>query len=213
MKPFLQPLTIEEESRYLTDLCSGDEAKQKKAKEKLMEHNMRLVAHIAKKYVNQNEDCEELLSIGCIGLLKAILSYDGSKGSKLGTYAARCIENEFLMMLRMKKKTSKEISLQESVGVDSDGKELHLMDVLVSEQQDFIEEMEQKENTKRALYFLNTELTERERTILNMRYGLENGKEVSQKELGDLLGISRSYVSRIEKKALYKLRTLMQAKG
>lgn len=210
MKPFLQPLSAKEEMKLIGLLRSEDSRERESAKEKLIEHNMRLVAHIAKKYQTGNPETEELIAVGTVGLVKAILSFDETKGSKLGTYAARCIDNELLMMMRAKKKTFREISLQEPVGTDQDGNELHLLDVIECEPRDIIEEIHDEEVLRNVHGLIERILTSREKQVLYMRYGLENGDEISQKEIGKQLGISRSYVSRIEKKALMKLKEAME---
>lgn len=209
MKPFLQPLSAKEETIYLEKLHSSNKEEAEKAMDQLIQHNMRLVAHIAKKYQSAEKDLEEYISVGSVGLMKAVLSFDQTKGSKLGTYAARCIENELLMMLRSKKKAAREISLQEPVGVDQEGNECRLMDIIESDARDIVEEIYTDEMIQKALFFLKTKLSAREQEILSMRYGLFKEKEYTQKEVGDKLHISRSYVSRIEKKALRKLKTLM----
>lgn len=185
----------------------SDDAKlRKEAKETLIERNLRLVAHIVKKYQNASEDMEDLLSIGTIGLIKAVDSFDASKGSKLATYAARCIENELLMRLRAKKKTLREVSLYEPIGTDKEGNEISLLDVVEQDQVDIVEQMELAHHIQRLHSILSTTLTERELEIITKRYGLITGEEVTQREIGRELGISRSYVSRLEKKALQKLR-------
>lgn len=209
MKPFLQPLSAEEENRYLCLLHEGNEEETMLAKSKLVEHNMRLVVHIAKKYQSAEEDLEELISVGSYGLLKAILSFDHTKGSKLGTYSARCIENEILMLLRGKRKAAKEVSLQEPVGVDHEGNELNLMDVVVSDSKDIVESIYTAEMIQKAMYCMKHILSRREQLILYMRYGFYGYREYTQKEVGEALSISRSYVSRIEKKALQKLKLHM----
>ncbi|MCM1569779.1 MAG: RNA polymerase sporulation sigma factor SigK [Roseburia sp.] len=205
MKTFRQPLTAEEEAKYIRLLQEGCEEEAKEAKERLIEHNLRLVAHIVKKYQNVNEDMEDLLSIGSIGLIKAIDTFDAGKG-RLATYACRCIDNELLMLLRSKKKTSREISLFEAIGQDKEGNEIRLVDVIEQGQPDIVERMEQEQNIRRLFVFLKECLTEREREILFLRYGLRGGEGITQSEIGERLGISRSYVSRIEKRALEKLR-------
>lgn len=204
MKTFQKPLTAEEEARYIRMLQQGSSEKAKEAREILIERNLRLVAHIAKKYQNVDEDMEDLISIGTIGLIKAVASFDSGKG-KLSTYASRCIDNELLMLLRSKKKTSKEVSLYEPIGTDKEGNEINLLDIIESEQVDVVERMELGSNIRRLGRVLQT-LEEREKEIIYLRYGLATGKEVTQREIGEKLGISRSYVSRIEKRALYKLR-------
>ena len=205
MKTFKQPLTAKEEAEYLRQLKAGDLSQRQRAKDILVEHNLRLVAHIAKKYQNVDEDMEDLISTGTIGLIKAIDSFDAGKG-KLSTYASRCIDNELLMLLRAKKKKSREVSLYEPIGTDREGNEINLLDIIEQEQTDVIEQMEVKEHLKRLSGLINEKLDEREKEILTLRYGLSDDKEITQREIGKNLGISRSYVSRIEKKALEKLR-------
>lgn len=205
MKTFQKPLTSGEEAEYIRLLGEGTSEEAKQAKEILIEHNLRLVAHIAKKYQNATEDMEDLISIGCIGLIKAIDTFDAGKG-RLATYACRCIDNEILMMLRSKKKTSKEISLYEPIGQDKEGNEIQLMDVIEQQQPDIVEGMELGRNIRKLMELIDEKLNEREKQILILRYGLQGNKEITQSEIGELLGISRSYVSRIEKKALQKLR-------
>ncbi len=204
MKTFQKPLTAEEEARYIQMLQQGSSEKAKEAREILIERNLRLVAHIAKKYQNVDEDMEDLISIGTIGLIKAVASFDSGKG-KLSTYASRCIDNELLMLLRSKKKTSKEVSLYEPIGTDKEGNEINLLDIIESEQIDVIDRMELGGNIRKLGKVLQT-LDRREKEIIFLRYGLTTGKEVTQREIGERLGISRSYVSRIEKKALHKLK-------
>lgn len=204
MKTFQKPLTAEEEAQYIQMLQKGGSEKAKEAREILIERNLRLVAHIAKKYQNVDEEMEDLISIGTIGLIKAVSSFDSSKG-KLSTYASRCIDNELLMLLRSKKKTSKEVSLYEPIGTDKEGNEINLLDIIESEQIDVIDKMELAVNLKKLGGILQN-LEEREKEIIFLRYGLATGKEVTQREIGEKLGISRSYVSRIEKRALNKLR-------
>ncbi len=205
MKTFEKPLTAEEEECYIRMLQGDNLEKSQMAKEILIERNLRLVAHIAKKYQNVDEDLEDLISIGTIGLIKAVDTFDVNKG-RLATYACRCIENELLMMLRSKKKTSKEVSLYEPIGTDKEGNEISLLDVIEQQQFDVVEQMELGENIKRMFAFFEGRLSDREKTIIYLRYGIFNGKEMTQYEIGKLLGISRSYVSRIEKKALGKMR-------
>lgn len=205
MKTFEKPLTAQEEDCYIRMLQEKESERSQTAKEILIKHNLRLVAHIAKKYQNVDEDSEDLISIGTIGLIKAIDTFDSRKG-RLATYACRCIENELLMMLRSKKKTSREISLYEPIGTDKEGNEISLLDVIEQQQFDVIEQMELGENIRRMYTFFKEKLSEREKTIIYLRYGIFNGEEMTQYEIGKLLGISRSYVSRIEKKALGKMR-------
>ena len=205
MKTFSQPLSAEEEAYYIKALQSSDSRKAAEATEVLIERNLRLVAHIAKKYQNAEEDMEDLISIGTIGLIKAVSSFDAGKG-KLSTYASRCIDNELLMLLRSKKKSSREVSLFEPIGTDKEGNELNLLDIMEHEQEDITEQMELYDNTKKLAKLLKEVLSDREREIIYLRYGLVTGTEVTQRQIGEALHISRSYVSRIEKKALLKLR-------
>ena len=205
MKTFQQPLSTAEEAHYIQVLQQGNNDEAAKAREILIERNLRLVAHIAKKYQNVDEDMEDLISIGTIGLIKAISSFDAGKG-KLSTYASRCIDNELLMLLRSKKKSSREVSLFEPIGTDKEGNEINLLDIIEHEQEDVTEQMALCDNIKKMAGLLDKVLTDREREIIFLRYGLVTGKEVTQREIGDMLHISRSYVSRIEKKALQRLR-------
>ena len=202
LQSFKQPLTPAEEHRCLVLSKAGD----KEARNLSIESNLRLVAHIVKKYNNLECDAEDLISIGTIGLMKAIDTYDMTKGRKLATYASRCVENELLMYFRQKRKRSREVSLYDPIGVDKEGNEISLLDIIESEERDLIEEMDLLDNTK-ALYALVGEvLTDRERQIICQRYGIGGAEEVTQRQIGEQMGISRSYVSRIEKRALEKLR-------
>ncbi len=205
MKTFQKPLTSEEEAEYIRLLREGIGEESRKAKEILIERNLRLVAHIAKKYQNVDEDMEDLISIGCIGLIKAVDTFDAGKG-RLATYACRCIDNELLMLLRGKKKISREVSLFEPIGQDKEGNEIHLVDVIEQQQPDIVDRMETVNHIRMLLKMIDECLTDREREILILRYGLGGMPEATQSEIGMKLGISRSYVSRIEKKALLKLR-------
>ncbi|NBH26710.1 sigma-70 family RNA polymerase sigma factor [Lachnospiraceae bacterium] len=205
MKTFQKPLSAAEEAHYIQILKTGNNKEAARAREILIERNLRLVAHIAKKYQNVDEDMEDLISIGTIGLIKAISSFDAGKG-KLSTYASRCIDNELLMLLRSKKKSSREVSLFEPIGTDKEGNEISLLDIIEHEQEDITDKMELCENTRKLVKLLDEVLTDREREIIFLRYGLLSGKEVTQREIGEALNISRSYVSRIEKRALLKLR-------
>ena len=206
MKTFQRPLSSEEEASYIQVLKEGEGEEVSEAREILIERNLRLVAHIAKKYQNVDEDMEDLISIGTIGLIKAIGSFDVSKGSRLATYAARCIDNELLMLLRSKKKTSREVSLYEPIGTDKEGNEINLLDIIVQEQEEVVDRIELSDNIKKMAELVEKVLDEREKEIIKMRYGLFTGEEITQREIGKMLGISRSYVSRIEKRALLKLR-------
>ena len=202
MKTFLTPLSTQEENAYLRRMASGDQ----EAKRKLVEHNMRLVAHVAKKYYNSEDDMEDMISIGTIGLLKAVDTYNPGKGSKLATYAARCIDNELLMMLRTERKLAREVSLYEPIGTDKEGNEIAFIDVVEDASADIVDSMVRSEHIRKMYAFIETALTRREKDIIYMRYGLYGSAEKTQKEIAEQMGISRSYVSRIEKKALTKLR-------
>ena len=202
LNSFPKQLSKKEENELLEKYKNGDED----AKNTLIEHNLRLVAHIAKKYQNTDVETQDLISIGTIGLIKGILSYDTEKNSKLATYAAKCIDNELLMMLRTKKKLSREVSIYEPIGTDKEGNEISLLDILKQDQPDIIEEMDNRENIGQLQEIIDTCLNKREKEIILLRYGLITGKEVTQREIGEYFGISRSYISRIEKKALLKLR-------
>lgn len=202
MKSFPQPLTASEERYYLQKYTEGD----LEAKHILIERNLRLAAHIVKKYQSMEEDTEDLLSIGTIGLIKAVVTFNPDKSVRLGTYAARCIENEILMYLRTKKKSSREVSLYEPIGTDREGNEIQLFDVIETEGEDAHSKVELKEDILMLYQRVEKELTPRERTVLKLRYGLYHEEEYTQKEIARRLGISRSYVSRIEKGAIAKLR-------
>lgn len=202
MKSFPQPLTASEERYYLQKYTEGD----LEAKHILIERNLRLAAHIVKKYQSMEEDTEDLLSIGTIGLIKAVVTFNPDKSVRLGTYAARCIENEILMYLRTKKKSSREVSLYEPIGTDREGNEIQLFDVIETEGEDAHSKVELKEDIRMLYQRVEKELTPRERTVLKLRYGFYHEEEYTQKEIARRLGISRSYVSRIEKGAIAKLR-------
>ncbi len=210
MKTFERPLSSEEEAGYIRILKEGNGEEVTAAREILIERNLRLVAHIAKKYQNVDEDMEDLISIGTIGLIKAVSSFDASKGSRLATYAARCIDNELLMLLRSKKKSSRDVSLYEPIGTDKEGNEINLLDIIEQEQEDIVDKITIADEVKKLMNLLEIVLDEREREIIKLRYGLETGEEVTQREIGQMLRISRSYVSRIEKKALLKLRVALR---
>ena len=206
LKTFPKPLTAEEEKRYLERLQHGD----KKARQVLIEYNLRLVAHIAKKYQLLEEDMEELISIGTIGLIKAVDTFDHTKSRKLATYAARCVENEILMYLRVRKKISRESSYYEPIGTDKEGNEIRLLDIIESREPEALEVIGLKDDTKKIYELLDQVLTPREKQVLIMRYGLFHGNEYTQREIAETLGISRSYISRIEKNALQRLREHFQ---
>lgn len=198
---FPKPLTPKQEEEYLKKMKNGD----KEAKNKLVEHNLRLVAHIIKKYYSNANDQDDLVSIGTVGLIKAINTFDPSKKIKLSSYASRCIENEVLMHFRSVKKRSQDISLNEAIDSDKDGNPLTLMDIMSCED-NIIDELDTKIKTKQVKEFINQALTPRERNIIILRYGLNNTKPLTQREVAKMLNISRSYVSRIETKALHKLK-------
>lgn len=198
---FPKPLTPEEEAYYLQLYEQGDE----EAKNILVERNLRLVAHIVKKYHNTGREVDDLISIGTIGLIKAITSFDRNKGTRLATYAARCIENEILMTIRSSKKTKSEVSLQDPIGIDKEGNEISLIDILGTETDEVLDEVELKIQVKKLYQKMADVLRTREKTVIQLRYGLVNGGCKTQREIAKLLGISRSYVSRIEKRAIKKL--------
>lgn len=202
MKTFLPPLSPKEEKQYLEKMKQGD----LEARYILIERNLRLVAHVCKKYQNGEEDMEDFISIGTIGLIKAISTFDHEKGNRLATYAARCIDNELLMYLRSRKKTSREISLYEPIGTDKEGNQIHLLDIVESSEKDVLDTIELSGNMRRLYQYIPLVLTGREREIIMLRYGLYNHKPVTQREIAEQIGISRSYVSRIEKRALEKLK-------
>lgn len=198
---FPMPLDEGEEEMYVKKLKEGD----KNAKSVLIERNLRLVAHIVKKYSFPNKDSDELISIGTVGLIKAIDSFDYTKGTRLATYASRCIENEILMLFRNNKKQKSEVYLQEPIGIDRDGNEICLIDILSSNKDSVIEKVENNIQIRMLYDKMKEVLTDREYNIIIMRYGLEDGNCKTQREIAAKLKISRSYVSRIEKKALRKL--------
>ncbi len=203
MKTFQKPLTPEEESYYLQEYKHGI----LEAKNILIERNLRLVAHIVKKYQGAPEELDDLISIGTIGLIKAVQTFDAKKASRLSTYAARCIDNELLMYLRSKKKTSREVSLYDPIGTDKEGNEISLLDVIETEPVDVVKEYSLKQDAALLYDLLPEILTKREQEIITFRYGLYGQREQTQREIAKRLNISRSYVSRIEKNALIKLRS------
>ncbi len=202
MQTFKKPLSPEEEREYLARYREGDE----QARNLLIEHNLRLVAHVAKKYQAPEHDPDDLISIGIIGLIKAVMTFDSEKNSRLATYAARCIENEILMMLRARKKLTREVSMYEKIGTDQEGKDLQLMDILECEPIDVVEDLETQKNIRKLQECICNVLDERELQVISERYGLFGKKELPQREIARKLGISRSYVSRLEKRALEKLK-------
>jgi len=200
---FKSPLSPDEEKKYLELFKNGD----KNAKNILIERNLRLVAHVVKKYSSLHDDSDDLISIGTIGLIKAISTFNNSKGTRLATYAGKCIENEILMHLRSGKKSQGALLLQDPIGKDKDGNEITLIDKLSNEDDDIFDEVNLKMQIKKLYQYMKEFLPEREQRVLEMRYGLANGSEMTQKEIAKILGISRSYVSRIEKKAIKKLKS------
>lgn len=202
LKTFKKPLSPELEREYLVRYQKGD----MEARNLLIEHNLRLVAHVSKKYQSPEYETDDLISIGIIGLIKAVMTFDSSKNNRLATYAARCIENELLMMLRSRKKISREVSMDERIGTDQEGRELRLADILESEPVDVVENLETQKNIRQLRICLPEVLDDRELLVICARYGLMGKEERTQREIAEQLGISRSYVSRIEKKALEKLR-------
>lgn len=202
MKSFPNPLTPSEEKYYIQKYTEGD----LEAKHILIERNLRLVAHVVKKYQNLEEDPEDLISIGTIGLIKAVVTFNPDKGNRLAAYASRCVENEVLMYLRSRKKNGKEVSLYEPIGTDREGNEIRLYDIMETDDDDIPEKIYLKENIQKLYEKVESELSQREKLVLKMRYGLYNGEQYTQREIARQLGISRSYVSRIEKSAVQKLR-------
>lgn len=202
LTPFLEPLSAEEETLYLKRYAAGD----KEAGDILIERNLRLVAHIVKKYVGADREQDDLISIGTIGLIKAVQTFRPEKGNKLVTYAAKCIENELLMMLRAEKKKAKDVSLYDPIGTDKEGNAISLLDVIEYLDPDVVEKEALKDNVRKMYLALNEVLSDTEKEIVCLRYGLGGGKEFTQREIAERMGISRSYVSRIEKRALQKLR-------
>ena len=203
MKSFPAPLTSSEEKYYFQKYTEGD----LQAKHILIEHNLRLVAHVIKKYQSSDDDIEDLISIGTIGLIKSVMTFNSEKGNRLAAYASKCIDNEILMYLRSKKKTNKEVSLYEPLGIDKEGNEIQLYDIIETNEDDASDRIVLKQNIQKLYEELESLLTPRERLVLKMRYGLYNGEEYTPREVARQLGISRSYVSRIEKSAIQKLRS------
>ncbi len=206
MKTFKKPLSTAKEREYLELLKAGDQT----ARDILIEHNMRLVAHIIKKYAFTDKEMDDLLSIGTIGLIKAVNTFNPDRGNKLSSYAAKCIDNEILMLLRSERKRSREVSLYEPIGTDKEGNEINLMDVIEMEEREISEMVAMKEDLKRLYEAYDTCLSDKEKKVIQYRYGLFGNDEYTQREIAKALGISRSYVSRIEKGALAKMRRYMQ---
>ena len=195
-KLYPEPLSKTEEEYYLRKYFEGD----KKARDILIEHNLRLVVHIAKKYTSNEQELEDFTSIGTIGLIKAIDSFKDNKGFKISTYASRCIENEILMHIRSTKKQKSEVSMHQVIGTDKDGNDMELIDTLGLKEKDVVEDIHDKAMLKQVMQYINKNLNKREKFIMNRRYGLDGNTPKTQQELADELGISRSYVSRIETK-------------
>lgn len=202
MQSFPQPLSAAQETVYLRQYQNGD----MHARDILIERNLRLVAHIVKKYMNSGKETDEMISVGIVGLVKAVNTYNFEKGSRLATYAARCIDNELLMLMRGDRKLSREVSLYDSIGTDKEGNEITLLSILEHEDEDIIDQLDKKQSLRELSNILSKVLTPREYFVVIRRYGLYGHHETTQRELAEQLNISRSYVSRIEKKALEKLR-------
>ena len=202
---FPRPLSAAEERRCVDLAMQGDQ----EARNTLIERNLRLVANICKKYYSASCEQDDLISIGTVGLIKGISSYDPEKGVRLATYASRCVENEILMYFRSQKKSSGDISLSEAIDENGDGK-LSILDVLYEDEEDLLDQISTSENCRKLHRCIHSALNEREQTIITLRYGLDRHRVHTQWELADMLGISRSYVSRLEKKALEKLRSAME---
>lgn len=200
-----EPLSKEEEEKYVDMFQNGD----LKARDKLIEHNLRLVVYLSKKYENTKVELEDLVSIGTIGLIKGINTYKNDKNIKLATYASRCIDNEILMYLRKNKKRKADVSLDESLSFDSEGNELHLEDILGTEKDIVTKDLEENDMRKIMLKEIG-KLNERDKQIMVLRYGLNDTKEYTQKEVAELLGISQSYISRIEKKVISKISSMIK---
>ena len=200
-----EPLSKEEEERYVNMFLNGDMT----ARDKLIEHNLRLVVFLAKKYENTKIDLEDLVSIGTIGLIKGVNTYQNDKNIKLATYASRCIDNEILMYLRKTKKKRTEVSFEDSLSFDSEGNELHLEDVLGTDDNIVTKPIED-ELDKKLMYKEVSKLGKRDKEIIELRYGLNGKKEMTQKEVANMLGISQSYISRIEKKVIKKLSSIIK---
>lgn len=205
---FPQPLSPEEEAEALEAMARGDQS----ARQRLIEHNLRLVAHVVKKYSNTGEDQDDLISIGTVGLIKGLDTYDAHKGVRLATYCARCIENELLMFLRNKRKTNREVSLYDPIGVDREGNEISLLDVLGTEAEAVADTVETQVILENVSRFVQ-ELSEKERMVLDLRFGLNGQPRLTQRDVAKRLGISRSYVSRIEKRAVTRILNDLQVQS
>ena len=203
---FPEPLPPEEEQACLMRLGKGDPA----ARAMLIEHNLRLVAHIAKKYVRMGRDADDVISIGTIGLIKAVSTYNAERGVALSSYASRCIENEILMSIRLERKQVSEVSIAEPIGQDSDGNNISIAEILGTDPDLIFDTVRQRLDAERILCAMQKSLTQREAMVVRMRFGLFGTQRMSQKEISNILGISRSYVSRIEKKALGKLNSALE---
>ena len=206
MKAFQKPLTKGEEKEYLARWRAGDDS----ARDVLIERNMRLVVHVGKKYAGEGREMDDLISIGTIGLIKAVNTFDPDKNSKLATYAAKCIDNEILMSIRLEKKFSKDVSLYDPIGTDKEGNSINLVDVVEAEEVDVVEQLQKRRDIQRMCDAYAKCLTEKEQLVIRLRYGMFEEKEYTQREIADRLGISRSYVSRIEKAALNKMKQYME---
>ena len=209
MKTFPKPLTAREEREYLERYKEGDE----EARSILIERNMRLVAHVIKKYQNTDYDTEDLLSVGTIGLIKAVNTFNQDRGPRLATYAARCVENEILMLFRANKKYSREVSLYEPIGVDKDGESVTLVDVVEMDNREILDTIILSQDVKELYDAYDKCLKDNEKMVIRLRYGLFGLQEKTQREIAQMLGISRSYVSRIEKKAIEKIRAEFSKHG
>ncbi len=205
MKAFQKPLTAGEEKEYLARWKDGDLT----ARDVLIQRNMRLVAHVAKKYAGEGREMDDLISIGTIGLIKAVNTFDAEKNSKLATYAAKCIDNEILMSIRLEKKFSKDVSLYDPIGTDKEGNSINLVDVVEAEEEDVVERLQIIRDIQRMYEVYENCLSDKEKLVIRLRYGICGCQECTQKEIAAGLGISRSYVSRIEKAALLKMRAAM----
>ncbi len=206
MKAFQKPLTAGEEKEYLKRWKTGEA----EARDVLIERNMRLVAHVSKKYNGDGRDLDDLISIGTIGLIKAVNTFDPDKNSKLATYAAKCIDNEILMSLRLEKKYGKEVSLYDPIGTDKEGNMISLVDVVETGEREVVEQVQLSQEIQEMYAAYEACLKDKEKLVIRLRYGLFGNREYTQREIAKQLGISRSYVSRIEKAALLKMRAGME---